>query len=111
MVPDSFFNFAACLMSDKVQCPPVNGTSTNGRSHNKREGIDGVPTFITRSSQRNHSACKLTTCITKKRSNKLITLNNKLGMGISYDSLQRQLTLQSANIMQQIKEEAWCPYP
>ena len=26
MAPDSFLNFAACLMSDKVQCPPVNGT-------------------------------------------------------------------------------------
>ena len=35
----------------------------------------------------------------KTRSKALITLNNRLGAGISYDTLQRQLTSQCATIM------------
>ena len=39
------------------------------------------------------------------RSKSLVTVNNKLGQGISYDSLHRQLTSQSLNIMRQIEED------
>jgi hypothetical protein len=39
------------------------------------------------------------------RSKSLITLNNRLGQGITYDCLQRQLTAQSATIMQQVEED------
>ena len=35
----------------------------------------------------------------------MIILNNKLGQGISYDTLQRKLTSQSAAIMQQVNED------
>ena len=41
----------------------------------------------------------------KTRSKSLITLNNRLGQWISYDSLQRQLTKQSAAMMQQVEED------
>ena len=41
----------------------------------------------------------------KTRSKALITLNNRLGTGISYDTLQRQLTSQCATIMQQIDRD------
>ena len=44
------------------------------------------------------------------RSESLITLNNKLGQGISYDSLHRQFTSQSLIIMQRIEEnEVYVP--
>ena len=36
------------------------------------------------------------------RSKSLITLNNRLGMGISYERLHRQLTAQSEKVMQQV---------
>ena len=39
------------------------------------------------------------------RSKALITLNNRLGTGISCDTLQRQLTSQCATIMQQIDQD------
>jgi len=38
------------------------------------------------------------------RGKALITLNNRLGTGISYDTLQRQLTSQCATIMQHSSE-------
>ena len=41
----------------------------------------------------------------KTRNKALITLNNRLGSGISYDTLQRQLTSQCATIMQQIDQD------
>ena len=42
------------------------------------------------------------------RSKSLIMLNYRLGQGISYERLQRQLTTQSANIMQQVAEDGVC---
>ena len=39
------------------------------------------------------------------RSKSLITLNNRLVLGISYDHLQQQQTTQNANMMQQVEED------
>ena len=39
------------------------------------------------------------------KSKEFITLNNRLGQGISYDTLQRQLTSQTVSIMQQVEED------
>ena len=40
------------------------------------------------------------------KSKEFITLNNRLGQGISYDKLQRQLTSQTVSIMQQAEVDA-----
>lgn len=39
------------------------------------------------------------------RSKSVITLNNRLGQGISYDRLHHQLTSQSVAIIQQVEED------
>ena len=39
------------------------------------------------------------------KSKEFITLNNRLGQGISYDTLQRPLTSQTVSIMQQVEED------
>ena len=43
------------------------------------------------------------------RSKSLITLNNRLGQGISYDRLHRQMTAQRLRIMQKVEDGVYIP--
>ena len=108
LVPDVFFNFTANLLCDKV-CVPVKGSRSN-RVYVDQETeekallvsqqllfqIAGVTTPLAVG-----TACHL---YNQTRSKSLITLNNKLGQGISYETMQRQLTSKCTDIVQQIEE-------
>ena len=89
-------------MSDKVQSHTVNGTSRTMVDRTTREKALMVSQHLLQQVASVITPLAIGTSYhlyNKKRSKELITLNNKLDMGISNDSLQRQLTLQSANIM------------
>ena len=85
-----------------------NNTSDCGHT-NLREGSANVTSATLPSVRSDHpSLCGHLLpyiYITKKKSKVFITLNNMLGQGISYDSLQRQLTSQKVSIMQQVEED------
>ena len=108
IVPDSFYNFTCSLLSEQVRSAPTVGTA--------RVTVD-TPTSekaLLMSQQLLHQVSGVLTPLSvgtsyhlynQTRSKELITLNNRLGQGISYDTLQRKLTSQTAAIMQQVEKD------
>ena len=112
MVPIYLFNFTAMLICKKTRLTQgEEETHTSGRlsvdeptkekalivSQQLIQHVSGIATplgIATAYHVYNHT-----------RSKALITLNNRLGTGISYDTLQRQLTSQCATIMQQMDQD------
>ena len=110
-VPDSLFNFTAMLLCDKQNMP------------NKEESLRVLVDLET-----GKKALTITQHVlqhvggmstpqgiatpyhlyNQTRRKSMITLNNRTGQGISYDSLLRQLTKQSAAMMQQVEEDGVC---
>ena len=101
IVPDSFYNFTCSLLSDRVCSAPLSGTT--------RVTVD-TPTSekaLLMSQQLLYQVSVSTSyhIYNQTKSKASITLNNGLGQGISYDTLQRQLTNQTVSIMQQVEED------
>lgn len=106
MVPDSLFNFTAMLLNDKI--PEL---SEDGRvivdqptaekaiimSQHILQHVSGVPTPL--------GIATAYHIFNQTRSKSLIMLSNRLGLGISYERLQRQLTAQSEKVMQQVETD------
>ena len=108
IVPDSFYNFTCSMLSDRVCSAPLIGTT--------RVIVD-TPTSemaLLMSQQLLYQVSGVITPLSvgtsyhiynQTKSKEFITLNNRLGQGISYDTLQRQLTSQTVSIMQQVEED------
>lgn len=109
VVPLPLFNFATTLLSEKgelqliedVQSWVLVNPTTNEKvlvlCQQLLHHVTAIPTplgIATAYHLHNH-----------KRSKVLINLNNRLGQGISNDSLQRQLTKETEDIMQQVEED------
>jgi len=99
IVPDSLFNFTAMLLSGKVykplgkECERMTvDQSTKERalimSQQLLQQASSIPTPLAIASSYH--------IYNQTRSKSLITLNKRLGLGLNYDSLHRQLTSQSA---------------
>jgi len=106
IVPNSFFNFTSQLLNDKVQ-PLGNNNRISLNENQERKSV------LLSQQMLQHTA-GVTTPLSigtsyhiynQTRSKSLITLNNKLKQGISYDTLQRQLTATSTSIQQQVETE------
>ena len=107
IVPDSFYNFTCSLLSDRVCSAPLIGTT--------RMTVD-TPISEKALLMSQHLLYQVTGVITplsvgtsyhiynQTESKAFITLNNRLGQGISYDTFQRQLTSLTVSIMQQVEE-------
>lgn len=107
LVPDSFFNFTACLVSDKHYQPEEDAKRFQVDRDTSNRAIivsQQLLQHIT-SMQTPLGTATALHLYNETRSKSLITLNNRLGQGISYDSLQRQLTAKSISVMQQEEEE------
>ena len=107
LVPDSLFNFASMLLYDKVAKP---------RDDSKRVELDvlmkeKVLILSQQLLQHTYGICTPLSIATayhlynQTRSKSLITLSNRLHQSISYDTLHRQLTSVSTDIMQQMEED------
>ena len=108
IVPNSY-NFTCSLLSDRVCSTPLIGTTrvivdtpTSDKallmSQQLPYQVSGVITPLSVGTSY-HIYNKTT------KSMEFITLNNRLGQGISYDTFQRQLTSQTVSIMQQVEED------
>lgn len=107
MVPDSLFNFTGMQLYDRVL-----EFSTAGRvivdqatteksviiSEHILQNLFGVPTPL--------GIATAYHIFNQTRSKSLITLNNRLGLGISYERLQRQLTAESEKVMLQVETDS-----
>ena len=103
MVPDSIFNFTAMLLNDKIPKLSVDGRVIVDQptaekaiimSQHVLQHVSEVPTplGIATAYHTFNQTC----------SKSLITLNNRLGLGISYEHLKRQLKPESEKVMQQV---------
>ena len=108
IVPDSFYNFTCSLLSDRVCSAPLIGTTrvtvytpTSEKdllmSQQLLYQVSGVITPVSVGTSYH--------IYYQTKSKEFLTLNNMLGQGISYDTLQRQLTSQTVSIMQQVEED------
>lgn len=106
IVPDSVFNFLAMLLcgnarelqeSGRVKVDLATTEKVLIASQQLLQHVTGIVTPL--------GIASAFHVYNQTRSKSLITVNNRLGQGISYDRLQRQLTAQSANIMQQVEED------
>ena len=109
MVPDKLLNFTSILLSEKA--PDL---LDSGRV--KVESAVKEKSLIMSQQILRHTFGKPTPLgiatthyvFNQTRSKSLITLNNRLGQGISYERMHRQLTLQCVKIMQQVEEVDVC---
>ena len=104
-VPDSLFNFTAMLLCDRPNMPSKEESlrvlvdmGLEKRHLQSPSGGMSTPLGIATTYH----------LYNQTRSKYMITLNNRLGQGISYASLQRQLTKQSAALMHQVEEDGVC---
>ncbi|MES9880475.1 MAG: hypothetical protein ABW185_06285, partial [Sedimenticola sp.] len=105
IVPDSFYNFTSYLLTDKVK--EVDNNDRVVVDKNKEDNA------LMLSQQMLHHTSGVMTPLgigttyslyNETRSKSLVTLNNKLKQGISYDTLQRQLTAKSTEIQQAVEQ-------
>ena len=110
-VPDSLFNFTAMFLCDKPKLPNKEeslrvlvdletGEKALTITQQVLQHVGGMSTPL--------GIATTYHLYNQTRSKSLITLNNRTGQGISYDSLLRQLTKQSAAMMQQVEEYGVC---
>ncbi|XP_034038500.1 uncharacterized protein LOC117521252 [Thalassophryne amazonica] len=106
LVPDSLFNFTSSLLCDKGPELAESGRAQVDQSTAEKalimsqqmlQHVSGIPTPL--------GTANAYHLYNQTRSKSLIKLSNRVGQGISYDRLQRQLTAQGARIMQQVEED------
>lgn len=108
IIPDSLFNFIASLLLDKDQLSGQENSIRMEVDDNTRDKILVIGQQVLQHIGGVVTPLAVGTAYhlyNQTRSKELITLNNRLGQGISYDRLQRQLTAKTASIMQQIDED------
>ena len=107
LIPDNYYNFLNYLLTDKTQMPDP------GKSRVCTNKVMEEKILIMAQQILQH-VCGVVTPLSvgtgyhlynQTRSKDLITLNNRLGQSIGYDSLHRKLTAESASILQQIEED------
>ena len=105
MVPDKLFNFTSMLLSEKapdlldsgrVKVESAVKEKALIMSQQILQHTFGIPTPL--------GIATTHYVLNQTRSKSLITLNIRLGQGISYERMHRQLTLQCVKIMQQVEE-------
>lgn len=107
LVPDSLFNFSSMLLYEKLTKPGENS---------KRVVVDDLmkEKALILSQQILQHACGMPTPLSiatayhlynQTRSKALITFSNRLHQSISYDTLHRQLTSLSTDIMLQMEDD------
>jgi len=106
IVLDSLFNFTAMLLSDKIPELSEGGRAVVDQriaekavimSQHILQHVSGVATPL--------DIATAYHIFNQTRSKSLVMLNNRLGLGISYERLQRQLTIESEKVKQQVETD------
>ena len=106
IVLDSLFNFTAMLLSDKIPELSEGGRAVVDQriaekavimSQHILQHVTGVATPL--------GIATAYHIFNQTRSKSLVMLNNRLGLGISYERLQRQLTIESEKVKQQVETD------
>lgn len=104
MVPESLFNFTVMLFNDKIPELSAEGSVIVDQPTAEKAIIMSQHILQHVSSVTTPLGIATTYHIfNQTRSKLLIMLNNRLGLGVSYERLQRQLTAHSEKIMQQVE--------
>uniref|UniRef100_UPI00358F52E3 uncharacterized protein isoform X1 n=1 Tax=Myxine glutinosa TaxID=7769 RepID=UPI00358F52E3 len=111
IVPQTLFDFTTMLLSDKAGKKHQESGSHISDSSLLHPAIREKALVISQQLMQHVAAVPTPLSVAtayyvynQTRSKSLITLNNRLGLGINYDTLQRQLTTKTINIMQQVEE-------
>jgi hypothetical protein len=108
MIPHSFFNFCCAMIDGNICDAPLKATERVSVTKNTEQKA------VIMAQQMLHHVTPINTPLSvgtsyylynRTRSKSLITLCNKLHVGISYDTLHRQLTSQCEEIIMKIEEE------